>query len=88
MTKEEIQKFKLELLQYLSQKIIVDIIAFGFPFLTTLFISNLMYNWLSPKFSVPGLLIWGETDQTFVSSFIDDLPDFVTNLQVFRIYSH
>ena len=35
--------------------------------------------------SVPGLLIWGETDQTFVSSFIDDLPDFVTNLEVFRI---
>ncbi len=27
----------------------------------------------------------GETDQTFVSTFIDDLPDFVTNLEVYRI---
>lgn len=35
--------------------------------------------------SVPGMLIWGETDQTFVSSFIDDLTDFVDNLQVVRI---
>ena len=52
------EKFKLELVQYISQKVIVDVIAFGFPFLTTLFISNLISNWLSPKFSVPGLLIF------------------------------
>jgi len=35
--------------------------------------------------SVPGLLIWGETDDTFVASFIDDLPDYVDNLQVHRL---
>lgn len=34
---------------------------------------------------VPGLLIWGETDQTFVTSFIDDLPNYVKNLEVCRI---
>ena len=49
-------KFKLELIDYITQKIIVDIVAFGFPFLTTLFISNLISKWLSPKFSMPGLL--------------------------------
>ena len=52
------ERFKLELVQYISQKVIVDIVAFGFPFLTTLFISNLISSWLSPKFSVPGLLIF------------------------------
>jgi pimeloyl-ACP methyl ester carboxylesterase len=35
--------------------------------------------------SVPGLLIWGETDDTFVASFIDDLPDYVEHLQVRRL---
>jgi pimeloyl-ACP methyl ester carboxylesterase len=35
--------------------------------------------------NVPGLLIWGETDQTFVASFIDDLPNYVDNLEVCRI---
>ena len=52
------ERFKLELVQYISQKVIVDIVAFGFPFLATLFISNLISSWLSPKFSVPGLLIF------------------------------
>ena len=52
------ETFKLELVQYISQKVIVDIVAFGFPFLATLFISNLISSWLSPKFSVPGLLIF------------------------------
>jgi membrane protein required for colicin V production len=52
------ERFKLELIEYISQKIIVDILAFGFPFLTTLFISNLISSWLSPKFSIPGLLIF------------------------------
>ena len=52
------ERFRLELIEYISQKIIVDILAFGFPFLTTLFISNLVSSWLSPKFSVPGLLIF------------------------------
>ncbi len=35
--------------------------------------------------SVPGLLIWGEKDDTFVSTFIDDLPDYVEDLQVRRL---
>jgi len=35
--------------------------------------------------SVPALLIWGESDDTFVSSFIDDLPRFATNLNVCRL---
>ena len=52
------ERFKLELIEYISQKIIVDIVAFGFPFVTTLFISNLVSSWLSPKFSVPGALIF------------------------------
>ena len=52
------ERFKLELIDYITQKVIVDIVAFGFPFLTSLFISNLISSWLSPKFSVPGLLIF------------------------------
>ena len=52
------ERFKLELIEYITQKVIVDIVAFGFPFVTTLFISNLISSWLSPKFSVPGLLIF------------------------------
>jgi len=35
--------------------------------------------------SAPGLLIWGEADDTFVPHFIDDLPRYVTNLEVKRI---
>ncbi len=35
--------------------------------------------------TVPGLLIWGELDDTFVASFIDDLPRYVENLQVSRL---
>jgi pimeloyl-ACP methyl ester carboxylesterase len=35
--------------------------------------------------SVPGLLIWGEKDDTFVSSFIDDLSRYVEDLQVCRL---
>ena len=52
------ERFKLELIDYITQKVIVDIVAFGFPFLTSLFISNLISSWLSPKFSVAGLLIF------------------------------
>jgi membrane protein required for colicin V production len=52
------QKIKIEIQEYISQKIIIDIIAFGIPFLITLFISNLIAKWLSPKFSLPGLLIF------------------------------
>lgn len=35
--------------------------------------------------SVPSLLIWGETDTTFVSSFIDDLHSYASNLEVKRL---
>jgi membrane protein required for colicin V production len=52
------ERFKLELLDYINQKIIIDVVAFGFPFLTTLFVANLISRWLSPKFSIPGLLIF------------------------------
>ena len=52
------ERFKLELIDYISQKIIIDVIAFGFPFCTTLFITHLISNWLSPKFTAPGLLLF------------------------------
>ena len=35
--------------------------------------------------STPGLLIWGEKDDTFVSRFIDNLPRYVENLEVCRL---
>ena len=52
------EKFKIVLQEYISQKIIIDIVSFSIPFLITLFISNLISKWLSPKFSLPGLLIF------------------------------
>ncbi len=50
-------KFKLELLDYISQKIVIDVIAFGFPFLTTLLVSHLISKWLSPKFNFSEILL-------------------------------
>ena len=50
------EKFKLELIDYISQKIVIDVIAFSFPFLTTLFVSHLISKWLSPKFSFSEIL--------------------------------
>ena len=43
--------------------------------------------WPSPtaSTSVPALLIWGETDTTFVSEFIDELDQYATNLEVKRL---
>ena len=32
--------------------------------------------------STPSLLIWGASDDTFVSRFINDLPNFASNLEV------
>ena len=52
------EKIKIELQEYISQKVIVDIVSFGIPFLIALFISNIISKWLSPKFSLPGLLIF------------------------------
>ena len=52
------EKIKIELQEYISKKIIKDIVSFAIPFLITLFVSNLISKWLSPKFSLPGLLIF------------------------------
>ena len=52
------EKIKIELQEYINQNIIIDIVSFGIPFLIALFISNLISKWLSPKFSLPGLLIF------------------------------
>ena len=43
--------------------------------------------WPSPIAStpVPALLIWGETDTTFVAEFIDELDQYATNLEVKRL---
>ena len=43
--------------------------------------------WPSPTAStpVPALLIWGETDTTFVAEFIDELDQYATNLEVKRL---
>ena len=43
--------------------------------------------WPSPTAStpVPALLIWGETDTTFVAEFIDELDHYATNLEVKRL---
>ena len=52
------EKIKIELQEYINQKVIIDIVSFGIPFLIALFISNLISKWLSPKFSLPGLLFF------------------------------
>ena len=52
------EKFKIKLLEHISQEIVVDIIAFGFPFLTALIITNIISSWLSPKFDMKGVLIF------------------------------
>ena len=52
------EKFKFKLLEHISQEIIVDFIAFGFPFLTTLIITNIISTWLSPKFDMNSVLIF------------------------------
>ena len=50
------EKFKLQFTDYISQKIVLDVIAFSFPFLTTLLISHLISKWLSPKFNFSEIL--------------------------------
>ena len=52
------EKFKLKLLDYISQELIVDFLAFGFPFLGTLILSSIISSWLSPKFDVNGVLVF------------------------------
>ena len=51
------EKFKLKLLDHISQELIVDFLAFGFPFLGTLILSSIISSWLSPKFEVNRVLI-------------------------------
>ena len=52
------EQFKMKLLEHIAQEIIADFLAFGFPFLTTLIITNIISSWLSPKFDMNGLLIF------------------------------
>lgn len=52
------EKFKLKLLNHISQELIVDFLAFGFPFLGTLILSSIISSWLSPKFDVNGILVF------------------------------
>ncbi len=52
------EKFKIKLLDHISQEMIVDLIAFGFPFLGTLILSSIISSWLSPKFELNGILIF------------------------------
>lgn len=52
------EKFKLKLLNHISQELIVDFLAFGFPFLGTLILSSIISSWLSPKFNVNGILVF------------------------------
>ncbi len=51
-------KFKTKLLEHISQEIVVDFIAFSFPFFTTLIIASIISNWLSPKFNMNGVLVF------------------------------
>ena len=46
------------MLDHISQEIIIDFLAFGFPFLGTLIISSIISSWLVPKFDVSGVLIF------------------------------
>ena len=52
------EKFKIKLLEHISQEIVVDFLAFGFPFFTALIISNIFSSWLSPKFNMNGVIIF------------------------------
>ena len=52
------EKFKVKLFDHISQEIIVDVLAFGFPFITTLIITNIISSWLSPKFDMSEVLIF------------------------------
>ena len=52
------KKIKFKLVDYINEQIIADILAFGMPFFLTLLLGSLISNWLSPKFTLPGLLIF------------------------------
>lgn len=56
---------KIEVELYFKNKVIIDTISFFIPFLITLFVSNVISKWLSPKFSMPGLLIFDKIGGLF-----------------------
>ena len=57
------------MLNHISQEIIVDFLAFGFPFLGTLILSSIISNWLSPKFDLNGVLIFDKICGFFFGAF-------------------
>ena len=63
------EKFKEKLLEHISQEIIVDFLAFGFPFLTTLIITNIISTWLSPKFDMNSIIIFDKIGGFFFGAF-------------------
>ena len=44
-------KFRIIISEYFTQKIIIDVVAFAVPFLTSLFVCHLITRWLSPRSS-------------------------------------
>ena len=50
------EKSKSILSEYITQKIIIDIIAFGIPFIIVFLICNLLSTWLSTKFNTSDIL--------------------------------
>ena len=56
---------KIEVELYFKNKVIIDAISFLIPFLITLFVSNIISKWLSPKFSLPGLLFFDKMGGLF-----------------------
>ena len=63
------KKFKIKLLDHISQEIITDILAFGFPFFATLIISSIISSWLSPKFNVNGVIVFDKICGFFFGAF-------------------
>ena len=56
---------KIEVELYFKNKVIIDTISFLIPFLITLFLSNILAKWLSPKFSMPGILFFDKIGGLF-----------------------
>ena len=52
------QIVKIEFEEIINNKNILDTISFFLPFIITLFVSTLISKWLSPKFTLQGLLIF------------------------------
>ena len=52
------QNVKIEFEELINNKTILGTISFALPFIITLFLSTLISKWLSPKFTLQGLLIF------------------------------